>query len=741
MSKLDLNDGIFRSSIDGIENGKTSQVTGMNNILNQIQGNANYLKKKSDSKVDTIEQLKSMRFLKLGEVVEVLGYYTKSDGANHKRVIVSSDDGSGVQLANGLWANIVHNGTVNVSWFGAKGDGATDDTVSFEKSFNILNANTIECQPSKIYNFERVINSRKRTNGFTFNGQSSVFKNFSVEISLKDNEYDWRKSYSPNIATFKKCIFGSGEYETVDRHPFRPNIVSGMPVQIEECQLVNRYVLLAYVQQYIDFLTVKKLTKVANHDLEVQFNSNSPTPIYEYSAIMTIRKNGSLIKSSEVSSETYTTSGDSWLFEQVNEFYSDTSLDNKRYSLVHIVGNQGVNFINCIQIYVALENFFIANFINCHFEKDNTGCAISDRWVSWGVKFDNCYFYISSQFPLAKKKNQYDMITYINCFFRDNDLNKVSTTKSILNYARVINSKIGQAYDKTLSNDNRDLDIQSNYFSITTSEYNNLKVIKWNSPNYGFNNTVKLTVFYKNIQNKNIYFKKLEETIVCSKDEGLSIELTGSAGAEIDFYLEIDGKIYFGSAKFNSLINSFKIRCHLLFFECENNVRAGYGAVYPECDTYEVVEVIPEYKYAPTLFGLGGNLFLDTNNSSTVAGLVRVNSSSVNQGSIVDSISVAFYNNIQQLDNSIYYQEKMKQEGVYNDYISYMDEKIAYDKKVEKFNNDKEIAYQEKLSKNPSLTYEEFISLYNEKNIMMLPIELEEPKPSKALQEFINKWL
>lgn len=72
---------------------------------------------------------------KVGDVVEVLGYYTAGDGAHHKRKIESADDGSGVQLANGLWANIVHNGEVNVSWFGARGDGVTDDSDKILKTF------------------------------------------------------------------------------------------------------------------------------------------------------------------------------------------------------------------------------------------------------------------------------------------------------------------------------------------------------------------------------------------------------------------------------------------------------------------------------------------------------------------------------------------------------------------------------------------------------------------------------
>lgn len=53
MSNLNLNDGKFRSSINGIENGRTSQVSGVNSILNEIVGNTNYLKNEVDKKTNS----------------------------------------------------------------------------------------------------------------------------------------------------------------------------------------------------------------------------------------------------------------------------------------------------------------------------------------------------------------------------------------------------------------------------------------------------------------------------------------------------------------------------------------------------------------------------------------------------------------------------------------------------------------------------------------------------------------
>ena len=98
-------------------------------------------------KANTIEGLKQMQFLKSGDVVEVLGYYQAGDGANHKRVIADSDDGSGVQLENELWANIVPNKNVRMAHFGieGKGYGIKDETVSVQKYIDFCYRNNIVC--------------------------------------------------------------------------------------------------------------------------------------------------------------------------------------------------------------------------------------------------------------------------------------------------------------------------------------------------------------------------------------------------------------------------------------------------------------------------------------------------------------------------------------------------------------------------------------------------------------------
>ena len=86
--------------------------------------------------------------------------------------------------------------------------------------------------------------------------------------------------------------------------------------------------------------------------------------------------------------------------------------------------------------------------------------------------------------------------------------------------------------------------------------------------------------------------------------------------------------------------------------------------------------------------------------------------------------------------NTPYHAEKMKQEGVYNDFITYMDDKTAYDKEQRELEEQRQLAYQKALEVNPELSYEEWLS----QQPALLPY-LEEPRLTSALQKFMDKYL
>ena len=88
-----------------------NQINEANSQLEHIDNN-NLLNGKFKTYL-TIDVLKSKN-LKIGDIVHVIGYYTMFDNSKHYRKIENEDDGTGVQLNNGLWANIYHNGEISI---------------------------------------------------------------------------------------------------------------------------------------------------------------------------------------------------------------------------------------------------------------------------------------------------------------------------------------------------------------------------------------------------------------------------------------------------------------------------------------------------------------------------------------------------------------------------------------------------------------------------------------------------
>lgn len=240
---------------------------------NSVQG---YVPRNFKRTEDTIADLVSSASNKyrIGDVVELNGYYTAGDGAGHKRKIEATDDGSGVQLANGLWGNVVHNGEVNVSWFGANENEDVSDVLNKVihcKNTHIIHIDTKYVLNSSILMKSNLIldcnnNTIKTIEGAQFkilDVENVVVRNakfVTTEIIDQTNaiHVNFRCSRSKNLffenLTFIDCsAYGSHNFDMGDCHY----------VKIYDCVFLGRTPTDAYYQN-----------KTSNE--YIQFDSNTP---------------------------------------------------------------------------------------------------------------------------------------------------------------------------------------------------------------------------------------------------------------------------------------------------------------------------------------------------------------------------------------------------------------------------------------------------------------------------------
>ena len=722
--------------------------------------------------VNDIEELKMSDF-PVGKVIEVLGYYKAGDGADHKRIISATDDGSGVQLNNGLWANIVHNGEVNVSWFGAKGDGVTDDTEVIKKTINYCN----------IINFPK--------------------GNFLITDTL------------PNVQALKLIGKMENGYETltgsnaekITVFKFKPTSKKALMMFYKKSDGVN------YIGRYVIKNILFDLSDVNAHGIQFGLAKlNDTSYVNDFSEMINwdtvvdgsgqdyifgVQITDCNFRGEKTRNKIALTRIKCFDSKVENCCFVGFDIDNVKYGCDspidrdnYYTGNIGsVNYAsgNFGVLYKEQDGWFTCNEISI-FSGNNV------MFLSDGNRTENTYTKDYTIKVTVNKDTNEITGNFDETQFRPNMTPFKIIGSEIGDMSCVIEKRNGKYYINNslefFSNETFDLTAIYSISEVSNKPYNyvcnngsfdsrhgfSFVPNKRNAYRFNISNT---NYTYGSLAKKEIYISSNYTQVYTDFEKNPIIDITNSNFYAKNHFLtkcfEIDKLADYIKLDSGNLIkdNMDNIKTYYKYNHSISEISIKiekYGAwgdvriVTPLCkegfqhrikvtflnslkttgDTLSSLLVNKNGGVKTEVFKTSGKTIecfefvTDLLNSSMALGSPMIYVSGTTkelQFLEMTIISEMKTQNVAQL-NTLYHMEKMKQEGVYEDYISYMDEKTAYDKQQRKLEQDRQLAYEEALKENPELTYEEFMSVQP----MTLNL-VEEPQPSQALKKFMDKYL
>ena len=511
---------------------------------------------------------------------------------------------------------------VTPEMFGAVGDGVHDDTDAFERAYN--ESDYIICMPDKIYNFTRTINARSR-NGVVFDGNNSHFKNFSIEIWMKDDSYENRGGTSLmwTLSKFRNMNLGSGFYDFEDKWNV-PTITSGCHVECENIVMCGHMVLVAYTNTYLDRLYLKNII--------YSMGNVVPETVKDYNTIMFVDPDGTLNKWNG------NTAGDNWTFENVEGASFHKEGIDYPFGLVSLHGNNNAVFSGCINPTIFCGYDSTASVLDCHFE-DLSGLYAYDKKDNLtGLKIivERCYFHGISKYPLNNH------FVYYNCRFdiRDSDNNKIFSSHgtNLLKSTDIRDCRI--SYYKNLNN-STDLEppYANNYLSLGKYTSMDIGVMQsegliksWENGSY------TIDAFMKTLYGSNVYFKKKSATFeITENKKAFNVSIVNPLPCELDIYITTPiGEIY--NAKCYLDKTATNISCKLsksFYWTSIDGKRDNYkdAKLRPFMNTLELVDSIPNYTERTDVYCLSKGMYVSTEDRDVDSNYVRIASNAINKGS------------------------------------------------------------------------------------------------------------